>query len=136
MTLDWRLLLAVALGGAAGSVARYLVSFWFVQPAPEAQIPYAILTVNVVGSFLIGLVFYLDAASMLSDTVRVGLAVGVMGGFTTFSSFSFDTLRLLQQGHHRAAMLNIALNVLLCLLAVWLGWLLGAALTASRAGNP
>lgn len=138
MTIDWRLILAVALGGAAGSVARFLISTWILKLSGEAQFPYGILAVNVAGSFLIAVVLAIAAAApgILSETLRLGIATGVMGGFTTFSSFSFDTLRLFQNGHHRLALINILSNVLLCLLAAWLGWMLGAALTASRAGNP
>jgi CrcB protein len=82
----------------------------------------ATLLVNVSGSFLIGLLAGSDAArSWLVDDVRVFLLVGILGGFTTFSSFSYDTLYLWRESGAPRAALNVALNVTLCLFAVWLG---------------
>jgi CrcB protein len=87
----------VAAGGAVGSVARYLVALWTAQQF-GATFPWGTLSVNVIGSFLIGLLATLaDELGAMGPDVRVLLIVGVLGGFTTFSSFSLETLRLAEQ---------------------------------------
>lgn len=115
-------LLAVALGGAIGSVGRYLVSAVWMPAAGPHALPWGTLLVNVAGSFLYGLLFavltqYLPA----SGTLRVALLAGFLGGFTTFSSFSFETVRLFQEGQPGLAIGYVLASVLSCLLAVWLG---------------
>jgi CrcB protein len=114
-------LIAIALGGALGSMLRYGVSNG-VHLLAGREFPYGTLTVNVVGSFLVGFlsVWFLDR-SVLSDTWRFGVLVGVLGGFTTFSSFSLETVNLVAGGQPLRALMNVAGNVLLCLFATVLG---------------
>ena len=115
------LLLTVALGGALGCVLRYGVGVWLLEHYPQHGYS-ATLAVNLVGCLLIGVcygVFSLRAD--LSPLLRVGLMVGVLGGFTTFSSFSLDTLRLLENGQLPLAFGYVALSVLGGLLATWAG---------------
>ena len=112
-------LLLIAAGGALGSVARALVA----HVLPAARFPWATLAVNVAGSLAIGCLmakFTLDPAGQVR--AHGFWVVGVCGGFTTFSSFSWQTFDQLQRGHALAAALNVAGSVLLCLAATWLGW--------------
>ena len=119
MTYFW-----VALGGALGSVARYAFSGIAVRWL-GAAFPYGTLFVNVTGSFTIGLLAALVAADgrpSLGADARAFLLVGVLGGFTTFSSFSLETLNLARSGALGAAVLNVAGSVVLCLAGVLLGF--------------
>lgn len=120
--IQWPMLLAVALGGAVGSVARYLVTaVWMPAAGPHAM-PWGTLTVNVAGSFLFGLLFaVLTQYLPHGATLRVALLAGFLGGFTTFSSFSFETVRLIQEGQPALAAGYVLSSVLACVLAVWLG---------------
>jgi CrcB protein len=112
----------ICVGGAIGSGARFLLSMWMLERFGPG-FPYGTLTVNVVGSFLLGLVMYLGLeAGLLSPTLRLALAVGVMGGFTTFSSFTFETMRLAQDGLLPLALLYVGLSVIACIAACLLGW--------------
>ncbi len=112
----------VALGGATGSVARALVGL-----ALRSSFPWATLLINVTGSLLIGgLMARLGPAeSESAASLRSLLVVGFCGGFTTFSTFSWQTLEQMQKGQWSAAAANVLLSVSLCLLAVWLGFRLG-----------
>lgn len=126
-----QILCVIALTGALGALARYAG----VQGAAYLwgdRFPYGTLLVNVAGCLVIGV-----AAAALPEPhkptaqslwLRYGLMVGFLGAFTTFSSFSLDTLKQLQQGETQWALLNILANVALCLAAVWIGWLLGKAI--------
>ena len=115
----------VLLGGALGSGARYLVSLFFLERFGSG-FPWGTLTVNVVGSFLIGLIAALaDEQTVLGPSSRVFLVVGVLGGFTTFSSFSLETLRLLEHDGVGPALLNVAGNGALSILAAVLGIVIG-----------
>lgn len=117
-------LLWIALGGAVGSVARALVGY-----ALQARFPWATLVINVVGSFVIGVTLARvgglepPAAARLQALV----AIGFCGGFTTFSTFSYQTVEQLLHGQFAAAAANIVLSVGLCLIATWLGLRLGTA---------
>ncbi len=116
--------LAVALGGALGSLARYALGLWLRIAAPT--FPLATLTVNAVGGLCIGLIFALTAARPdTPEWLRTGLITGVLGGFTTFSAFSLETLLLWREGQGTLALTSIALNLLLslggCALGLWLG---------------
>jgi len=116
-----RLILVVGLGGFVGAVARYLVGGW-VQRLLPAAFPYGTLAVNVIGSLLLGAVFELGTArGALDPQLRLMLGVGVLGAFTTFSTFSLETLNLVREGSVFLAGTNVATNLLLCLAAVWLG---------------
>jgi len=116
--------LAVAAGGALGSVAR----FWMtgaVAALMGARFPWGTLLINVLGSFVIGATAGLTLTPErmgLHPDVRVFVMAGICGGFTTFSSFSLQTLELIQGGDLGPAFLYIAGSVLLCLLFVWFGW--------------
>lgn len=112
-----RTYLLIALGGALGSVARAWGSALALRLA-GAGFPLGTIAINVLGSFVIGL---FAARAGTSDDLRAFVMVGICGGFTTFSSFSLQTLELLQAGRVLAAMGNVALSVTLCLLAVAAG---------------
>jgi CrcB protein len=118
---------AVALGGALGSLARFwLAAAIAVLTGP--RLPWGTLLINVLGSFVIGLVAavtLLPARVAMHPDVRVFLMVGICGGFTTFSAFSLQTLELLQSGAVGAALGYMTGSLLLCVGAVWVGWLLG-----------
>lgn len=117
--------LLVAVGGMVGSVARYWLASW-VQNANGSDFPVGTLAVNVLGSFMLGLVMVLSLERELITTeVRIMLSIGFCGGFTTMSTFSYETLMLLQYGTAVAALGNILLSVGVCLGAVWLGTLAG-----------
>jgi CrcB protein len=128
-------LIVIALGGACGSVMRFMVSTGVYQWLGR-EFPYGTFAVNVIGSFLIGL---LAEALILQKVAfaleyRAAILVGFLGGFTTFSSFSLETLYLLEQGAVSKAAINIVLSVVVCLLAVWLGLLAGRSLFYYSAG--
>jgi fluoride exporter len=114
-------LLFVAMGGALGAVLRYSISSgiynWFGR-----SFPYGTLVVNVLGSLAIGLLSILLVQKFnVSQEIKLGLVVGVLGALTTFSTFSWDTLHLLEQGFVQRAFLNVLLNVVVCIAAAWLG---------------
>ena len=120
--------LAIAGGGALGAVLRYWVSSG-THALLGRGFPYGTLVVNVLGSFAIGFLFVLFLERMtLSGEWRAGILVGVLGAFTTFSTFSIETLNLLEEGAHLKASLNVALSVALCLAGAWFGLLLGRTL--------
>src|SRR5215213_6582686 len=114
----------VAIGGAMGSVARFWISTVTAERFTET-FPLGTLAVNVTGSFLIGLLAAFARAGGVSNSTRVFLMVGVCGGYTTFSSFSLQNLELLQNGNYFYAGLNTGLSLVLCMVAVWLGYLAG-----------
>jgi len=118
-----RLVLLIALGSALGGVARYWLSGLVATRVGEV-FPWGTLVVNIVGSLLIGLLAGLhDSARVpLSADARDFLMIGVMGGFTTFSSFSLQTLQRLQEGDWLRAGGNIVASVVLCLVAVAVGY--------------
>lgn len=112
----------VCLGSAVGGGARYLVSGWMLK-ALGPSFPYGTLAVNLIGSFLLGgLMFAGVEAGLMPPTVRLALTTGVMGGFTTYSTFSYETLRYLQEGAWLLAVANVVLTVIGCLAACLLGW--------------
>ena len=121
--------LLVGLGGAIGSVGRYWLAL---LAAPiSRELPWGTVLINVAGSFAIGLFGTLTLSSgryPAPDAVRLFFMVGVCGGFTTFSSFSLQTMDLLRAGAVGRALVNVAASVLLCLAAVALGFGAGAAL--------
>ena len=120
--------LMVALGGALGALARYSLGGWL-QQLIGGEFPYGTLAVNVVGSFLIAVVLQLSLERfLLSPEARLLLATGFCGSLTTFSTFSYETLRLMQEQQWTAAGANVALNVVLCLAAVYAGLVAGRLL--------
>ena len=120
--------LAVAAGGALGSLARHGVNVWFARVLVRA-IPYATASVNLIGSAVVGLLAGLIAAGrlQLSTELRTFVFVGILGGFTTFSSFMLDTLVLGQGGDQSIALWNVALQIAFGLAAVWGGYRLGVS---------
>jgi CrcB protein len=114
-------LLYLGIFGGMGCVARYMVSGW-VYALAGRSLPYGTLAVNVIGSLLLGLIMEGSLRStLLSPDLRFGLTVGFMGGFTTFSTFSYETVRLLEEGSMVAAGANILLNVTVCIVAALVG---------------
>jgi CrcB protein len=121
-------LIAIAVGGALGSVARFLMSSGVYQWLGR-DFPYGTLSVNVVGSFLMGLLSVLMIERLaLGPEWRAAILIGVLGGFTTFSAFSFETLSLLETGAISRAVMNVVMSIVLCLGAVWLGAVAGRQL--------
>jgi len=123
--------LAVALGSALGGVGRFWLSGLTAQRVGET-FPWGTLVVNVSGSFAIGLFAALtgpDGRWIVSPRLSFFFTAGLCGGYTTFSSFSLQTLKLAQEGQLLYALGNVAASVAACLLAVWLGHLLGQALS-------
>jgi CrcB protein len=115
----------VALGGALGSVARFLLSSRL-QGWVGAAFPWGTLAVNVVGCLLIGVLSgAADGRGAVSPNARAFLMVGVLGGFTTFSSFGYETLQLTRDGEMGRALVNIAANVVVGLAAAWGGYQAG-----------
>lgn len=119
--------LAVALGGALGSVARHGMNHLLHSRWPFVRFPAATLVVNVGGCFVIGLLAGLLASERLAFRFywREFVFVGILGGFTTFSTFGLDTLTLARTGAMGAALLNVAAQVGVGLFAVYAGFLLG-----------
>ncbi len=119
----------IALGGAVGSVARFWVSN-MVTVRVGQSFPWNTLVVNVTGSFLIGLLAVLAGAEGRLQPPARALAVqflmiGLCGGYTTFSTFSLQTLAMMQEGRWLPAFGNMVLSIALCLLGTWLGWAAG-----------
>lgn len=116
------IVLFVGLGGMLGSITRYLVGGWVQQAAGAFWFPYGTLAVNVVGCLLIGFGGGLaEARSAFSPEGRALLFIGFLGGFTTFSSFGFETFGLLRDGQYMLGLLNVALQIMLGLGAVYVG---------------
>jgi CrcB protein len=126
----------VAIGGALGSVSRFWVN-GLVSDKIGATFPWGTLTINVGGSFIIGLIGAVASPEGRLDSpsrqfVTQFLMIGVCGGYTTFSSFSLQTLSLLRDREWLYAGGNVVLSVILCLVAVWLGWLLGSTFNSMK----
>lgn len=122
----------VAIGGALGSVARFWMSGAVASRFGET-FPWGTLLVNVVGSVVIGFLAAVSAPEgrwTVTPGMRQFLMIGVCGGYTTFSSFSLQTLKLLQDREWLYASGNILLSVLFCMVGVWLGYLLGTILNS------
>ena len=121
----------ICLGGAFGTGARYLLSGWMLRVCGPA-FPYGTLAVNAIGSFLLALLMVLGVeTTLLSPTLRLALTTGLMGGFTTYSTFSHETLQYFQEGAWWIGVLNVLVTVFGCLLACVLGqvcarWVIGS----------
>jgi len=112
----------VALGGALGSVLRYLLGTWTQSASRSIDFPYGTLTVNLIGCFVIGFLSQLaEARGAFTPESRAFVFIGILGGFTTFSSFGNDTINLFRDGETFNALVNIGANVILGLALVWLG---------------
>ncbi|MFL6216379.1 MAG: fluoride efflux transporter CrcB [Blastocatellia bacterium] len=114
--------IAVLAGGAFGTGIRYFIATQINSRVEQPRFPYATFLINVTGSFIIGLLVELFEARLpVSPTVRVALLTGVLGGYTTFSSFSLETFSLVRSGEAWLAALNAVGSVALGLVALWLG---------------
>ena len=117
-------MLAIAAGGALGSVLRYAMSTW-IYTLTGRGFPYGTLVVNVLGCLAMGALFVLLVERMGESTLwRAGLLIGLLGGFTTFSTFSIETFNLIEQGAMVKAAGNMTVSLFLCVGATWLGVLL------------
>ena len=126
----------VAIGGALGSVARFWINGLVIEKISPI-FPWGTLVINVTGSFVIGVVGALAIPEGRMDTqsrvfATQFLMIGVCGGYTTFSSFSLQTLNLLRDREWFYAGGNVLLSVVLCMIAVWLGWLLGSIFGSAK----
>ena len=115
-------ILLIGAGGFIGSVLRYLVSGWAQQAAKSVGFPYGTLAVNVIGCFIIGFLAQLaESRGVFTPETRGLVFIGLLGGFTTFSSFGNDTINLFRDGETVNALVNVGANVILGLALVWLG---------------
>jgi CrcB protein len=115
--------LLAGLGGAIGSICRYLLGGWVHALVPLSTFPYGTLVVNVSGCLVIGVIAGIsDFRHALGPELRVFLMIGVLGGFTTFSSFAYETLALGRDAEFMRALVNVAAHVVLGLAAAWLGY--------------
>jgi CrcB protein len=124
----------IAVGSALGGMARFWVG-GLVDDRVATNFPWGTIVVNVTGSFVIGFLAAItgpDGRALLNTTAREFTMIGICGGYTTFSSFSLQTLYLARQGELFAAGWNIVLSVVCCLLAVWLGHFAATALNEMR----
>jgi CrcB protein len=113
--------LAVAVCGGLGCLSRYFISGW-VYALLGRDFPYGTFVVNISGAFIIGLLMEFGIRStLIPPTLRIGITVGFLGGLTTFSTFSYETFRLLEEGNFVTASVNVFLSVLTCLLFTWAG---------------
>lgn len=111
----------IAFFCAGGGLTRYYLSGW-VYSLLGRSFPYGTFAVNIIGAYLIGLIMELGLRStFIPDTLRLGLTVGFLGGLTTFSTFSYETFTLLEDGQFLVAFANVLANVAVCLLFTWLG---------------
>ncbi|MEW5755783.1 MAG: fluoride efflux transporter CrcB [Pseudomonadota bacterium] len=121
-------ILAIACGGAIGAVLRFWMSSG-VHALFGRGFPYGTLSVNVLGCLLMGLLYvWLLERTALAAEWRAFVLVGLLGGFTTFSSFSIETLTLIESGELLKAVMNVLLSVLVCLAATWIGLTMGRQL--------
>lgn len=112
----------VGIGGFIGSALRYLVGGWAQNFSRSLDFPYGTLTVNLIGCFVIGFLGQLaEARGIFASETRLLVVIGLLGGFTTFSSFGNDTLNLARSGQTLNALTNVAVNVVFGLLLVWMG---------------
>ena len=115
-------LLIIGLGGFAGAVARYLTSSFVQTASGSVFFPYGTMSVNMIGCFWIGFFAFLaESRGILSADVRMFVLVGFLGSFTTFSTFSFETMNLLRDARFLAAGLNVSCQLFGGLFGVWLG---------------
>jgi len=118
----------ISIGAVLGANARYLAGAWIAARTP-AGFPWATIAINLVGSFLLGLVLVLTADRGVGPWwVRPAVGVGFLGSFTTFSAFSVETVALIERGDLAGALGNVLGSVLVCVAGAWLGILLARAL--------
>ncbi len=115
-----RIILLIGIGSFIGGVLRYLTTL-FIQSKFLSTFPIGTLTVNILGSLIIGIIFGLSEKANLSLEWRLFLATGICGGFTTFSAFSIETLSMLQDGQYFYGFGYVGLSILFSLIAVFMG---------------
>lgn len=114
----------IGSGGFLGAVARYGLSGWVHRQIPLTEFPYGTLVVNLLGCFLIGLAFGLvETRQLFGPELRAFLFIGILGAFTTFSTFGYETFALIREAAFLRAFANVGMNVLFGLALVWLGYL-------------
>lgn len=116
-------LFIIGIGGFLGTICRVLIIFMINKFFPH-NLNYATLIVNIIGSFLIGILFSYAEVKNLNILTKIFFSLGFLGAFTTFSAFSYENLLFLQSGNYFHFILNIFLNLSLCTIAVWLGYLI------------
>ena len=111
----------IALGGAIGAISRYLIS----EIVDSSEFPYATFIVNTLGCLLIGFLsaFYLE--NLLSETVFLTLGIGILGAFTTMSTFSLENVNLMREGEYIAALFYISCTFIVCIFSTWIGLSVG-----------
>ena len=115
-------LLIIGVGGFIGAIARFLVSGWVQIASGSVGFPYGTIAVNLIGCFLIGFLAYLmDARGVFEPQVRLFLFIGVLGSFTTFSTFEYETYSLFRESSTGLALVDIGVHVFFGLVAVWAG---------------
>ena len=123
-----QVVILIAFFGALGCLTRYVLSGW-VYRALGGVFPTGTLVVNIVGAFCIGLIMEFSLRSaLIPPSLRIGLTIGFLGGLTTFSTFSYETFRLLEDGELVIALANVLLSVVACLVFTWLGILTARSL--------
>lgn len=116
-------ILLIGVGGFIGAICRYQFSGWIQSLLKNVTFPFGTLAVNVLGCFVIGFLSYLSYnRSFFTPEVRLFLIIGFLGAFTTFSSFSNETLNLIRDGEWIKGLMNIGVSNIFCLAAVWLGY--------------
>ena len=121
-------LLAIAIGGALGALLRYWMSSG-VYALTGRDFPYGTLAVNVIGSLIMGFVYiWLLERTLGGAGIRAFLLIGLLGAFTTFSTFSIETLYLIEEGEQLKALINIVVSVVVCIFACWVGMVVGRQL--------
>lgn len=122
--MQWSLLLSIGMGGFIGAILRYGISNWVNISYGSSHFPYGTLTVNVIGSFMIGFLFLYFQQINLSPYQKSLLITGLLGALTTFSTFSLETVLLLQHEQYLKAFSNVVLNVLFSVGATFLGMMI------------
>ena len=114
-------IILVGLGSMAGGILRYLIAFNLNSKVTENEIPWGTFAVNFIGCFIIGLIFSLQQKNLINHQVYLLLTTGILGGFTTFSTFSLETVSLIKAGLWQIAIMNIAFTLMSCLLGTIAG---------------
>ena len=127
--VSWRMLWGIALGGALGTLARWGIGAW--AQRFSAEFPYGTLTINVIGSLILGFLLRYMTQTNAAPELRAALTIGFCGGFTTFSTFSYEAARLLEDGSTLRAVTYMAASVLLSLGAVFVGFAAARAMLAA-----
>ncbi len=127
--MDYALYGFIALGGALGALGRYFLSTW-VYSKSDFIFPWGTFAVNILGCFILGMVYIWGTEKLaIGSNMRAFLAVGLLGAFTTFSTFSLETVNIIKDGEIKIALLNTAGSLVFGLLAVWLGTVIAQLLS-------